>query len=185
LSTKSNFSEASVKSYSRALYELSIEEKCLDEVEKDVINLKNLISQSTEFNMLINNPLTRNEDQIKVIDIIFEQFKLNNLFKKFSIFLIQKRRFFFIEKILKDFLILCSKKRGEISASIKVSKELNDEEITKIKKDLSENFGHKVNLNYKFDPTLIGGLIMQIESIMIDTSIKSKLKQIKNKLIEA
>ena len=101
MSTKSNFSEASVKSYSRALYELSIEEKCLDEVEKDVINLKNLISQSTEFNMLINNPLTRNEDQIKVIDIIFEQFKLNNLFKKFSIFLIQKRRFFFIEKILR------------------------------------------------------------------------------------
>ena len=39
------------------------------------------------------------------------------------------------------------------------------------------------NLNY--DPDLIGGLIMQVESVMIDTSIKNKLQQIENKMIEA
>ena len=86
---------------------------------------------------------------------------------------------------MQNFLVLCSKNRGEISATLIVSKELNKEEITKIKNDLSENFGHKVNLDYSFDPNLIGGLVMQIESIMIDTSIKNKLKQIENKMIEA
>ena len=37
----------------------------------------------------------------------------------------------------------------------------------------------------KFDPSLIGGLIIQVGSLMIDTSIKSKLKQLENKMIEA
>ena len=55
----------------------------------------------------------------------------------------------------------------------------------KIKNDLSQNFGFDVKLNYNYDPDLIGGLIMQVESVMIDTSIKNKLQQIKNKMIEA
>ncbi len=185
MSTKNTFSEASVKSYSRALYELSSEEKSLTEVENDVINLNALIQKSNEFNFLIKDPTTKKEDQIRVIDLIFEKFGLSSLLKKFITFLIIKRRFFYIEKILQNFLVLCSKNRGEISATLRVSKELNKEEITKIKNDLSENFGHKVNLDYSFDPNLIGGLVMQIESIMIDTSIKNKLKQIENKMIEA
>ena len=58
-------------------------------------------------------------------------------------------------------------------------------EINKIKDELTQNFGSNVKLNYNFDPDLIGGLIMQIESVMIDTSIKNKLQQIENKMIEA
>ena len=96
-----------------------------------------------------------------------------------------KRRFFFIEKILKVFIDTCSKKRGEITAKLSVAKDLSSEEINKIKNDLSKNFGSEVKLNYSFDPSLIGGLIMQVESVMIDTSIKNKLQQIENKMIEA
>ena len=64
-------------------------------------------------------------------------------------------------------------------------KELNENEISKIKNDLSQTFGSDIKLNYNYDPDLIGGLIMQVESIMIDTSIKNKLQQIENKMIEA
>ena len=58
-------------------------------------------------------------------------------------------------------------------------------EINKIKNDLSQNFGSDVKLNYNYDPDLIGGLIIQVESLMIDTSIKNKLQQIEKKMIEA
>ena len=80
---------------------------------------------------------------------------------------------------------ICSKSRGEITAKLSVAKELSNDEINNIKNDLSKNFGSEVKLNYTFDPSLIGGLIMQIESIMIDTSVKNKLQQIENKMIEA
>jgi len=92
---------------------------------------------------------------------------------------------FYIEKILQDFLMICSKKRGEVLAKLTSSKELNEVEIEKIKNDLSKNFGSTINLNYKYDPNLIGGLIIQVGSVMIDTSIKNKLQQIENEMIEA
>ena len=42
-----------------------------------------------------------------------------------------------------------------------------------------------IQLEYKYDPKLIGGLIIQVGSVMIDTSIKTKLKQLENKMIGA
>ena len=185
MSNKNKFSDSSAKSYSQALYELSLEEKNIDDVEKNVVSLLKLISQSENFNSLIKDPTNNQEDQINVINIIFEKFNLNNLLKKFLNFLIVKRRFFYVEKILKDFVIICSKNRGEIFAKLTVAKELNENQINKIKNDLSQNFGSEVKLKYNYDPDLIGGLIMQVESVMIDTSIKNKLQQIENKMIEA
>ena len=97
----------------------------------------------------------------------------------------KKRRFFFIEQILKSFEGICSEKRGEINAEIKSAKQLSETEINKITDELSNNFKSKIKLNYKYDQSLIGGLIVQVGSIMIDTSIKNKLQQIENKMIEA
>ena len=185
MSNKNRFSDSSAKSYSQALYELAFEEKKLNDDEKNVISLLKLISQSEDFNSLIKDPTNKQEDQLIVINIIFEKFNLNNLLKKFLNFLVIKRRFFYVEKILKDFVMICSKNRGEISAKLTVAKKLNENEINKIKDELSQNFGSDVKLNYNYDPDLIGGLIMQVESVMIDTSIKNKLQKIENKMIEA
>ena len=185
MSNKNSFSEASAKSYSQALYELGYEDKNLEKLEGDVNSIIKLVSQSEDFNSLIKDPTNKQEDQLNVIGIIFEKFNLNNLLKKFLNFLIMKRRFFYVEKILKDFINICSKNRGEISAKLTVAKELNESQINKIKNELSQNFGSEVKLNYNYDPGLIGGLIMQVESVMIDTSIKNKLQKIENKMIEA
>ena len=185
MSDKNRFSDSSAKSYSQALYELASEEKKLDDVEEHVVSIIKLISQSEDFNLLIKDPTNRQEDQLNVINLIFEKFNLNTLLKKFLNFLVMRRRFFYVEKILKDFVMTCSKNRGEIYAKLTVAKELSENQINKIKNDLSQDFGSDVKLNYNYDPGLIGGLIMQIESVMIDTSIKNKLQQIENKMIEA
>ena len=185
MSNKNRFSDSSAKSYSQALYELATEEKNLNDVEEHAVSIIKLISQSEDFNSLIKDPTNKQDDQLNSINIIFEKFNLNNLLKKFLNFLVVKRRFFYVEKILKDFVMICSKNRGEISAQLTVAKELNANEINKIKDELSQNFGSNVKLNYTYDPDLIGGLIMQVESVMIDTSIKNKLQKIENKMIEA
>ena len=185
MSDKNRFSDSSAKSYSQALYELATEEKKLNDVEEHVTSIIRLISQSEDFNSLIKDPTNKQEDQLKAINMIFEKFNLNSLLKKFLNFLVMKRRFFYVEKILKDFVTICSKNRGEISAKLIVAKKLNENEINKIKDELSKNFGSDVKLNYSYNPDLIAGLIMQVESIMIDTSIKNKLQQIENKMIEA
>ena len=185
MSKNKGFSNTSTKRYSLALYELSVEANSLNEVEKHSLAILNLVQTSKEFYNLIKDPTENKENLILVIKKISETFKVNDLLKNFMIFLIKKRRFFYLEKILKSFIEICSVKRGEIKAEIQSAKELSNDEINKIAEDLAKNFSSKMKLNYKHDKSLIGGLIVKIGSTMIDTSIKNKLQQIENRMIEA
>ena len=185
MTDKNKFLTSSHNSYSQALYELAEEGKILGQIEDQVSAVIKLISESKDFTSVIKDPTLKQEDQINIINLISEKFGFNELFKKFINFLIFKRRLFYIENILKDYLKLCSNKRGEVEAKLLVARELNEQEKDKIKKDLTDNFGSNIKLNYKYDPTLIGGLIIQVGSVMIDTSVKNKLQKIENKMLEA
>ena len=185
MSKSKGFSDTSVGRYSLALYELAEESNATHEIEKDSLSIIQLISNSEDFNLLIKDPTNKKEDQLNVILKISEKFKINNLLTKFLSFLISKRRLFYVEKILKDFIETCSKKRGEIKAELTAAKELTENEINSIKEDLTKSFSSKIKLNYKYDPSLIGGLIIKVGSTMVDTSIKSNLQQMENKMIEA
>ena len=48
-----------------------------------------------------------------------------------------------------------------------------------------KNFSSKLKLNYRYDESLIGGLIIQVGSTMVDVSLKNKLLQLENRMIEA
>ena len=185
MSKNKGFSNTSTKRYSLALYELSNEANSLSEIEKQSLAILNLVQTSKDFNNLIKDPTESQENLILVINKISENFKIDNLLKNFMIFLVKKKRFFYLEKILKNFIEICSYKRGEIKTEIHSAKELSNDEINKITEDLTKNFSSKIKLNYKYDKSLIGGLIVKIGSIMIDSSIKNKLQQIENKMIEA
>ena len=185
MSSNNEFSGTSSKRYALALFELSDESKKLEAVEEQVTALLKLVSDSKDFSNLIKDPTSNQDDLIKVITKISDNFKLDNLIKNFLIFLVNKRRFFYVEQIMKSFVEICSEKRGELKAELKSAKELSSDEINKITDELTKNFSSKIKLNYKYDKSLIGGLIVQVGSTMVDTSIKNKLQQIENRMIEA
>ena len=185
MSKNKGFSITSAERYSLALYELASESNVLSQVEDHSSSILNLISSSKDFSDLIKDPTNSQEDLLKVIDIISNDNKFESLLKNFLSFLITKRRFFYVDQILKSFIETCSQKRGELKAELKSAKELSGDEISKITEELTKNFSSKIKLNYKHDESLIGGLIVQVGSTMVDTSIKNKLQQIEKRMIEA
>ena len=185
MSKNKGFSITSADRYSLALYELASENNILSQVEDQSLSILSLISSSKDFSNLIKDPTNNQEDLLKVLDNISNNNKFENLLKNFLSFLITKRRFFYVEQILKSFIETCSKKRGELKAELKSAKELSRDEISKITDELTKNFSSKIKLNYKHDQSLIGGLVVQVGSTMVDTSIKNKLQQIENRMIEA
>ena len=185
MSKNKGFSITSADRYSLALYELASENNVLSQVEDQSLSILSLISSSKDFSNLIKDPTNSQEDLLKVLDNISNNNKFENLLKNFLSFLITKRRFFYIEQILNSFIETCSRKRGELKAELKSSKELSSEEISKITDQLTKNFSSEIKLNYKHDESLIGGLVVQVGSTMVDTSIKNKLQQIENRMIEA
>jgi len=184
MSTNKSFSTETSERYSRALFEVANEANELDKIENDVRNFQLLFDSSLEIKNIIQNPTQSKNTQNSVINLLSEKLDFSKNLKNFFLLLIEKRRIFFVKKISESFLKLCSKKRGEIKASLISSKELSSVELDEISKDLSSSMRSTIKFDYKVDKELIGGLKLQLGSFMIDTSIKNKLKKYKQAMLE-
>ena len=184
MSANKSFSTETSERYSRALFEVAKEAGDLEKIETDIKSFKFLLENSLELNNFLSNPSQSINSQNNVNNLLSEKFSFSKNLKNFFSLLIEKRRIFFVSKIIESFLKLCSRKRGEVKASLISSKELSESELESISKDLSSSIESVIKFDYKIDKELIGGLKLQLGSIMIDTSIKNKLKKFEQQMIE-
>ena len=183
MSTNKSFSMKPER-YSRALLEVSKESKELDKVESDVKNFQSILKSSFDLQNFIKDPTRSVIEQKNTIILLSEKLMLAKNLKNFFLLLIEKRRIFYVNKIFDSFLKLISKKRGELKASL-ISSKLSKSELEKLSNDLSKSTGATLKLDYKVDKNLIGGLKLQLGSVMINTSIKNKLKKYEQIMLES
>ena len=185
MSSKSTFSNSTSKSYALALYELAKENSELNKVEDGMSGIKTLLSESSDFKEMILNPTVSKEEKNKVIIKMVDQYSFCQTLEKFLGFITIKNRLFFLHQIIDSFFNLVSSSKGELKAQLSSSKELSKVELEKIRNELSKDFQSPIKIEYKHDPDLIVGLVIQVGSVMVDTSIKSKLRQLQKSMIEA
>jgi len=182
---KSTFSNSTSKSYAVALYELAKENSELSNAEDGMNGLKKLLNDNSDFKEMISNPTARKEEKKKVIFEIADRYNFSQTLKKFLGFITIKNRLFFLDQIIDSFLNIISINKGELKAKLVSSKQLSKKELDNIQSELSKDFKSPIKVDYKYDPNLIAGLIIQVGSVMVDTSIRNKLKQLEQNMIEA
>ena len=185
MSAKSTFSNSTSKSYAVALYELAKENSELNKAEDGMNSLKKLICDNSDFREMISSPTVEKEEKKEVMFRIADQYSFSQTLKKFLGFITTKNRLFFLDQIIDSFLNIISINKGELRAKLVSSKQLSGKELENIQSELSENFKSPIKIDYKYDPNLIAGLTIQVGSVMVDTSIQNKLKQLEKNMLEA
>ena len=181
---KSTFSNSTSKSYAVALYELAKENSELSNAEDGMSGLKKLLNDNSDFKEMISSPTVGKEEKKKIMFRIADQYNFSRILKNFLGFITIKNRLFFLGQIIDSFLNIISINKGELKAKLVSSKQLTKKELENIQSELSKNFKSPITVDYIYDPALIAGLIIQVGSVMVDTSIKSKLKQLEKTMIE-
>jgi len=184
MSSNKSFSTETSDRYAKAVFELAQENNEIENLENEIKDLSNFYDADSEFVNFITNPTQSIDNQLNVIKKISKIMKFTKILKNFLSLLVVKRRIFFLKKIMKSFLNLTAIKRGELSAKLISSKNLSNEELKEISIELSKVISSEINFDYKMDQSLIGGFKMQIGSLMIDTSIKNKLKKYEQLMLE-
>ena len=98
----------------------------LDKTEKDIKNFLSLFENSLEIKNFIHNPTQSKNNQENVIKLLAKKLNFSKNLMNFMFLLVEKRRIFFVKKIIDSFLRVCSQKRGEVKASLISSKELSE-----------------------------------------------------------
>ena len=184
MSSNKSFSSETSERYARALYELAKENSELETIEKSIKELLEIYDSSEDLRNFINNPTQSQNRQLEVLEKIFSKMNHPENLKKFLSVLVFKRSIFFLEKVIKSFLSLVSKKRGELHATLISSKNLTEQELKDLNNELTKTIGSQITFDFKVDENLIGGLKFQIGSLMIDTSIRNRLKKYEQIMLE-
>ena len=184
MSSNKNFSTETSERYAKALFALANDNSEIEKIEEDVINFLEIYNTNTILENFIKNPTETTFNQEDFIEKLSKLMSFSKTFKNFLLILVNKRRIFFVKKILLSFLKLATLKRGEIKANLVSSKNLSSSELKNLSSELSKVLGSELNFDFKVNKDLIGGFKMQVGSLMIDTSLKSKLKKYKQKMLE-
>ena len=184
LSGIKTFSNETSERYALALFELANENSELEVIEKDITFLLEICKNNSDFSNFLKNPTNQLELQIKVFTEISKLMKLNKSFSNFLQLIINKRRIFFLEKILSKFIKLSSKSKGKVEALLVSSKDLSQKERDNMSEEISKAIKSNIEFIYKTDKSLISGIKIQVGSLLIDTSVRNKLKKIKQSIME-
>jgi len=166
------------------LFELASENSEIEDVEQNIILLLKTLNNNVDFKNFLKNPTNKLEIQSKVFSEISKVMGLKKTLSNFLQLIINKRRIYFLDKILEKFIKLSSTKKGKIDALLVSSKELSQDERKKINEEISNSIKSNVDFTYKIDKNLVSGIKIQVGSLLIDTSVSNKLKRIKQSMIE-
>jgi F-type H+-transporting ATPase subunit delta len=165
--------------YATAVFELAAEERAIDALAADLAQLKNMLAASPELTRVVRSPLFSREEQAKGMEAVLKAAGSNPLTRKLVLLLAQKRRLFALADIIRAFETLLARHRGEVAAEVVSARALNASETAELKRVLKDKLGREPRLQMSVDPGLLGGLKLKVGSRMIDSSLRTKLDNLR------
>ncbi|WP_404367861.1 F0F1 ATP synthase subunit delta [Sphingomonas sp. MMS24-J45] len=166
--------------YATALFELARDSKAIDAVEASLGRVRETIAQSSEFAQLIASPIVSRGAAAKAIAAAADMIDVDTTTAKFLGVLAQNRRLSQLPAIIRAFRGLAARHRGETTAEVISAHPLSDDQVDTLKQQLRTRIGTDVSVDLSVDPTLLGGLVVQIGSQRIDSSIRTRLNSLAN-----
>jgi F-type H+-transporting ATPase subunit delta len=165
--------------YASALFELARDQDALDQVAGDVDTIAALIDESADLERLIRSPVIGAEAQSKGLTAVLERAGVGVLAGKFVGLVIANRRLFALRDMARGFRQLLARHRGEVSAIVTSAQPLNDSQVAAVKTELAAAMKTEVNLETQVDENILGGLIVRVGSRMVDSSLNTKLQNLR------
>ena len=168
--------------YSKALMLIGTDDGKAEQYKDELTGFVKVLDSERTFEGLMNNPLFAAEDRKRVLLAVIDKMGLSDIVKSFLVLLFEKRRFDHIRGITDYYQKLVDEFKGIVRADVLSATLLSDDAIEKIRVSLSKMTGKKVILDIKQDETLIGGVVTKVGDIVLDGSIKTQLKNMKESL---
>lgn len=161
--------------YAAALFDLANDDNKLAEVEADLAKMQAMLDESSDLRQLVGSPLYSTEEQTRAISVVAGKAGVGGLTVNFLKLIASNRRLAAVADMIANFRKLAAKARGEVVAEVTSAVALSDAHIADLKAALKASVGKDVQLATRVDPALLGGLVVKIGSRMIDSSLKTKL----------
>ena len=171
--------------YAAALFALAKEQGNADRVGADLKAFGQLVAESPDLQRFVRSPVFSSDDQLKALAAILDKTGFSEATNNFLKLVASKRRLFAVADMIRDYNALLDDEKGVTRAEVTIAEPLADSHRAALEEALKGvTGGQSVEINYKVDPSIIGGLVVKLGSRMVDASLKTKLNSIRTLMKE-
>lgn len=168
--------------YAEALFKAAGESNAA-KIYGEVLDLSNLFAESKELDDFLRNPVVPSHAKKEALRKIFPP-DTGETTKNFIFLLVENKRIGILPEILKYLYRLLPENKNKLFMKIFTAGQLDEKIIGEIKDKYSKLYGGaEAEAEIIADPSLMGGVCVQIGDMRYDGALKTKLKNLKEKLI--
>ena len=168
--------------YAHALYDVSEDRRLTAEICGELNIVAGNLRDNADFRLLFMSRLLHAAEKKELISAVYGPF-FQPLTMNFLHLILDKKREAILPAAISTFNQLFRDSQGIEVATLVSAKPLSLAEETALAASLKQAFNKKnIIFEHKLDPTLLGGALVKIGDLLIDGSLKSRLRQIKEEL---
>ena len=164
--------------YAKSLIDLAVEQKSLEETKKDMVFFSQTLKANYQLQAVLANPIVAHGKKIKILEAIFGD-KVSKLTDSFFKIMINKSRSEILYATAKEFINQYNVIKHIIRAYVTSATPLSEENKKKVVAELEAARKGTIELHTKIDPKLIGGFVLTVGDMQVDTSISASLNKLK------
>lgn len=163
--------------YANATYVAASKAKALEKVESELLGLYESSKKSPAFAQFLENPMISREDKTKYVQGLD---KVSDITRNLLITMAGNARLSELPKVATTYQQLMKAKRGEVDAKIISAEPLTAAQLKQVQTAMKSQVpkDKSVIIEAVTDPSIIGGLQVQIGDQFLDLSVKSRIEEI-------
>ena len=169
------------KEYGNGLYELARDERLLDQIHDELTQIGELMAQQPEFVRLLCSRAIERSKRLEVVDTTFRD-RAHIYIVNFMKLLVQKERFDCFADCVKWFHQRFNDEFGIVEANVTTAIALSDNDKEALRQRLGKISGRKVRLLCRVDPSVIGGVRVEMDGRRYDNTIQDRLGRLRRSL---
>ena len=170
--------------YAKALVSLGSEAGNLEDLSGELSTFASVMAVGDgALEQALFNPGLTSIERKAVLNEVLGKLKFTPITANFLRLLVDKNRFTVFAEIQRAFHEMADELAGRVRATVSTSSELSDDMRGTVKKALEAATGKTVMIDFKVDPSLIGGMVAQVGDVSYDSSVRAPLEDLQTALI--
>ena len=175
--------ETIARRYSVALADVVVRSGETENVKAELAGFGTMLDSSAELQSVFGSPAIAHADKEKVLESLIAKMRPTKTTANFVRVLLQNSRLMNLAEINTRFAAELESRSGVVIAEITSARDLPQNERAEFESSLAKLTGKKVSVNYAVDKEIIGGTVTRIGSTVYDGSVKTKLENLREQLV--
>lgn len=170
------------KHYGDALFDAARDAGESERILEEARALIDALDEVPRFADLLQAPHIDAMEKIEVAKRVLGD-HFHPLLRNFVLLLLKRGRIVLFRHAIVEFRDRAEAAQGIRHGAVRTATELSDEEKQRIHQSLEAYTGQKLNIDWLLDPAVLGGVVFKSGDLLIDNSLRSRLKDLRERLM--